>query len=146
MMPTSSSLLDDLRSVFGTIRFRCTHCHHKQLVRVWAFRDTAYSHCPRCFSSYLQRWNYSFITPTFRRDLVRWLGGHCYRCLECSYAFISLRKANPRLRNDPGKDAQPELEPVEEYSYPDGYEDGAAYEKPLSQDSPEARDRREYAG
>lgn len=93
LVPTSNGILDDLRSAFGKIRYRCTKCHRKTMVRVWPITKSLHARCPRCFSSYLQRWGFT-NSPSLRRSIILWLGGSTYRCLDCSHAFVSLRRAD----------------------------------------------------
>lgn len=100
LVPTSLGLLDDLRSMFGLVRYRCVRCNSKQLERLWPPSEARYAHCPQCFSGYLQRWSPAFMGQSTLDTLKRMLGGRTHRCLECSCAFTSWRRANPKLRSD----------------------------------------------
>ncbi len=147
MMPTSLSFLDDIRSVFGKIRHRCTQCGHKPLVRVWPILETRHAHCPRCFSTHLQRWNAVFVASFLHKALIRYLGGHSYRCLECSFAFVSMRKAKSTLRRAEAGIALPEQQsgPKDAYTYTYEYY-GEYAEEPLPKQNADTEVRREYAG
>jgi transposase-like protein len=148
MMPTSLGILDDIRSVFGKIRYRCTHCHHKSLVRVWPLRDTIHAHCPRCFSVHLQRWNAVFVGSSFHRALIRYLHGHSYRCLDCSHAFVSLRRAKNPLRrggtNEAGAEATHGVSGEHTYTYEYYYGECVDEQEPKKNSS--GQSTREYAG
>jgi DNA-directed RNA polymerase subunit RPC12/RpoP len=112
MIPTSSGIWDDLCSLFGRVRFRCISCRNKQVHQLWAFADNRYAHCPNCFSPNLQRWSPAFLPRSVRRSLVRMIGGHCYRCVDCSHAFTSLRSAKSPLRSVYEVNSNPEPEAV----------------------------------
>lgn len=101
LVPTSLGFLDDLRSVFGQVRYRCIACNHKQLERLWPARDVRYAHCPHCFSGYLQRWSPVFMNSSTIDWVKRLFGGRSLRCLDCSYAFTSWRRVKPVMRPVP---------------------------------------------
>jgi hypothetical protein len=100
LVPTSLGLMDDLRSLFGLVRFRCVRCNQRELKRLWPVSDVKYAHCPRCFSGYLQRWSPMLMGSSAVASMKRLLGGRSHRCLECSHAFTSWRRVNPRYRYD----------------------------------------------
>lgn len=98
LVPTSLGWRDDLRSVFGSVRYRCIGCNHRQLERLWPAGDFRFAHCPRCFSASLQRWSPVFMKSSTTDWLKRLLGGRSLRCLACSHAFTSWRRPKPLPR------------------------------------------------